>query len=63
MTVVSVVIGLLGVGLICLSLPALRRRIAGTRTTTIARGAIAVLALVVVALVVLASPWGLVLVP
>ncbi len=61
-TVVSVVIGLLGVGLICLSLPVLRRRIAGTRTTTIVRGAVAMLTLVVVALVVLASPWWLVLV-
>ncbi len=61
-TVVAVVIGLLGIGLLSLALPAVRRRLAASRTMTLVRVGVAILGAVVVALVVFASPWWLVLV-
>lgn len=60
-TVAAVVIGLLGLALMTLALPAVRRRVAASRTTTLVRAGVVLLALVVVALVVLATPWWLVL--
>lgn len=60
-TVVAVVIGLLGLGVASLALPAVRRRIAFARTTTIIRAAVGALGAVVLALVVLATPWWLAL--
>ncbi len=61
-TVAAIVIAILGLGVVALAVPAVRRRLAGTPTMTIARAATAVVALVVVLLVVFASPWWLILV-
>ena len=60
-TVAAVVIGILGLGVLALALPVVRRRLAASRTMTLARAGVAILAAVVVALVVFATPWWLVL--
>ncbi|MBJ7456881.1 MAG: UPF0182 family protein [Thermoleophilia bacterium] len=60
-TVSAVVIGLLGLGVLALVLPVVRRRLAASRTMTLARIGVGIVAAVVVALVVFATPWWLVL--
>jgi uncharacterized membrane protein (UPF0182 family) len=60
-TVAAWVIAALGAGVLALAIPAVRRRLAGTRTTTIIRGGVGLLGAVVVLLVVFATPWWLVL--
>lgn len=60
-TVAAIVIGLLGLGVGALAVPTVRRRLSGTRTTTLVRAGVALLGIVVVALVVFATPWWLVL--
>jgi uncharacterized protein len=60
-TVGAGLIGAMGLGLLALSVPAVRRRAVALPAVQVIRGALIVWGLVVVALVVFASPWWLVL--